>query len=360
MKIAFIIGTLGMGGAEKQLVYSANALAKRGNVVHIYTLKNEARLENQLAENVVLIKGNFRSILSLSAFIRLSNELSLFSSDIIHCHLYNANIIGRLLSLRLKDSVIINHIHGLGSKYSKLRLFVDRWSSRGCDHFLFVSEKSRSIRIAREKYPVDKTMVIHNSVDLKNFESRVSSQSKKTIIFGVAARLIKLKRIQDCINLIDQLRYEEVEYKLYIAGVGPELEFLNQEVINLQLSDKICFLGFISDIKGFYDSINVLLLSSETEDLPLSIIEALALGKPVIATDVGGVSEILKGASSLLTTSFTSNDFVDQVKFYLDNLNYEECFIQNTEIARLRFDIESNTDKLQNLYSRLIKSKTVV
>ena len=349
-----------MGGAEKQLVYSANTLAERGFIIHIFTLRHEARLETLLHENVVLVKGDFSSILSIGSLSRLSKQLKLLSPDIIHCHLYSANIIGRILSSRFRKSVIINHIHGLGSKYSKFKIFVDKWSSRGCDHFLFVSEKSRSIRVSREGYPRHKTSVIYNSVDINQFEDSNQNRDKKKIVFGIAARLIKLKRIEDCIKLIDKLRNEEVDYKLYIAGVGPELENLKEEVNNYQLNEKVIFLGFIEDIKGFYDSINVFLLCSETEDLPLSIIEALASGKPVISTDVGGVSEILKGTSSLLTSSFTSDGFVNQVKLYLNNINYSECALQNREVARQRFDIEDNTNKLHKLYSQLIKSKTAL
>lgn len=360
MKIAFLIGTLNMGGAEKQLVYTANALSKMGNEVYVYTLRTEARLQPLLEEKVVLVKGNFKSFLSLTALLILSKQLSSIAPDVIHCHLYNANMIGRIIKHRLKNTILINHIHGLGSNYSKLRIQLDKWTKSRCDHFLFVSDNSRFIRLNRELYPKDKTSVIYNSVDFEQFPLSPKTQKKGHVVFGIAARLIKLKRIQDCIHLVRNLKNHKIDSRLNIAGVGPELDYLQKEANEHHVDAQVKFFGFISNMKEFYNSIDVLLLSSETEDLPLSIIEALAAGKPIIATNVGGVSEMLMGTCSLLTTSFDSSEFITNVKHFLNNLNYDACAVQNREVARQRFDIVNNTLKLQSLYFHLLENKSVV
>ena len=123
---------------------------------------------------------------------------------------------------------------------------------------------------------------------------------EKPFTFGVACRLIKLKNIEESMKIIKFLNDSGINCKFKIAGDGPEKTYLISVAHKLGILDKVEFLGYLNNLNDFYSSIDCYLISSSTEDLPISMIEALSFGKLVLSRGIGGIPEILQKCDALI------------------------------------------------------------
>ena len=337
--IVHLIATLSVGGAEKQLIYMLNALAESKNYdLHLIVLRNIDDLSSQLDASILVHRIGVRSVFSLGAWFRFIFLLRSLSPFILHSQLFNANIIARLCSLVLPSTKIINHIHGLGENYSILRKLIDKASLRLCDKIITVSQKSAELRVDRDGYEADKITVLYNGIDVPNFQLSLKRNEKNVLILGTAARLIPLKRIDLMIDIVKYINDQDVNCELHLAGKGKHGECLKKYAKDQGLMDKIKFVGFVSDLSIFYNEIDIFILTSETEDLPVSIIEAMSYGRAIVATNVGGVSELLEEAVSHT--------------FNLPMLEYEKRKVMDFCIQNSTYNHIKNRNKVISMFSK--------
>lgn len=337
--IVHLIATLLVGGAEKQLVYILNALAETESYnLHLIILRNIDDLSTQLDSRVNVHKMGVKSALSFIAWMKLIALLKELSPSVLHSQLYNANIIARLCKLFIPSVRIVNHIHGLGENYSFLRKVTDKSTLRFCDNVITVSKKSASLRINRDGYNPNKIKVLYNFIDVPNIHFEQKREVRETLIIGTAARLIPLKRIDIMMDVVRYINEQGVDCELHIAGKGPHLDFLKKYALQCDISNKVIFKGFVSDLSEYYQNIDVFILNSETEDLPVSIIEAMSFGRAIVATDVGGVSELLEGAvSHMFDLPVDEREMKKILKFCQDNA---------------KINHEANREKVISMYSK--------
>ena len=142
-----------------------------------------------------------------------------------------------------------------------------------------------------------------------------------------------------------------------IAGDGPLREELQNLASQLGIQDKVLFMGFRQDIPAVLSVIDVFVAPSETEGLGLGILEAMAIGKPIVATSVGGIIEILKdGETGYLVPAKNSQELAKRVIYMLKNEEEARCLgIKAREESR-KYDINSNVKKIEEQYFGLITS----
>lgn len=356
-KIAFIIPTLNLGGAEKQQVNILNDINTSIYDVKLYILKNQIQLLNQITnKNVEIIICNIDSFKHLKNFFNFLKKLKEFNPDIIHSQMYNANILSRFIKIILPESKIINHFHGMSQWMSKPKLILDKISSKLVDKFIVVSPKSYDLRLKREKYPKNKMELLFNSVNLNpKIENKNFSLEKKDLVIGMASRLIPLKNIKAAIYMLSKLLEKNLKLKLVIAGDGPERENLEKYTEKLNLKEKVTFLGFIEGMESFYENIDIYCISSTTEDLPLSVIEAMMAGKPIIASNIGGIPDILKDKKySILVDDFYSQDEIEEIYLMLKSCSNNNCAKYLNKIAFSQFNNKAYSKKLDLIYKELI------
>jgi len=357
IKVAYIIPTLSQGGAEMQQINILNGIDHAAFEVKVFVLKEKKELFNFIDPNLV-DKIEFigvDSFLSFGKFFSLIRRIRSFSPDIIHSQMYNANILARFLSVLASNKVkVVNHSHGLSEWIDKPRLVLDKLSSSLVDRFILVSPASLDIRVSREKYPLEKILLLPNSVSEKLRNIPLRPIAKGQVIFGIACRLIPLKNVEGAINLIKQLNYMGMPCKLIVAGDGPERERLENIATSVNLD--VEFIGFTDDMAAFFQKIDIFCLSSTTEDLPLSIIEAMMAGKPVVSSKVGGIPKLFKGLNGAhLLDDFFSDDDIYTVKNFIDKLH---CFDYRSELiayAESNFSNSNYCNNLANLYVSLLK-----
>jgi glycosyltransferase involved in cell wall biosynthesis len=355
-KIAFIIPTLSLGGAEKQQVNILNDIDTSIFKVKLYILKNQTQLLNQITNKEIEIEiCNINSSKELKNFFYFLKNIKTYNPNIIHAQMYNANILSRLIKIILPKSKIINHFHGMSEWMSKPKLILDKITSKLVDKFIVVSPKSFELRLRREKYPKEKTTILYNSVNLEaNITDDTFNLNKENLTVGMASRLIPLKNIKAAIYMLSKLLEKGLDIKLTIAGDGPEKENLIEYAKELNILKRVTFLGFVNDMQSFYEKIDIYCISSITEDLPLSVIESMMLGKPIIASNIGGIPDILKDINySILVHDFYSQGEINDIYNMLENCNNYKCAKYLNEIAFRQFDNKAYCNKLTMIYKEL-------
>jgi len=355
-KIAYIIPTLSLGGAEKQQINILNGINCEDYEVKLFVLKNRTQLLPQLKNSDIELEiFNIESVVNLVELYRFVKSLRSFRPDIIHSHMYNANMLSRFLKLSLPKSRVVNHYHGMSSWISKPKLWLDRATSSLADQFLVVSQKSYDLRLQRERYDSKKMTLLFNSVDIEP-ATNTPQQKRQTLTIGVASRLIPLKNIEGAIFMISELLKRGYDVELVVAGNGTWLQTLQMYAQKLGVQDRVQFLGFVAQMESFYERIDLYCISSFTEDLPLSIIEAMMCAKPIIASNVGGIPAIVKDLSgAILIDNFFDIDEIERIVEFLDDLKRDEYADELVEYASANFNNDIYCSKLSSIYDRLLK-----
>lgn len=356
VKIAFIIPTLSLGGAEKQQVNILNGIDTSQYQIKVFVLKDKVQLIDQIKNKEIEIEViHMNRAFDFIKLIFLIKRIKQFSPHIIHSQMYNANLLSRFIKIFFPHVKLINHYHGLSIWLKGIRLFIDNITKCLVDKFIVVSKPSYELRLQREQYKEEDIIFLSNSVAFTNLLEKPDIKTIKTI--GVASRLIPLKNIKGAIHLFAELFANDSCYRLLIAGEGPERNNLEQQVKNLNIENYVTFLGFVENMESFYKEIDIFCISSFTEDLPLSVLEALTSGKPVIASKVGGIPDVLDPLTSkLVIEDFFDEKEVNKVIYFLSNIDFNYCFKETQSYALANFSNEMYCDKLNNIYKRLINN----
>ncbi len=358
IKVAYIIPTLSLGGAEKQQINILNGMNSERFKIKIYVLKNKTQLVPLIKNSQIDVEVcSIDSFIEIRALFKFLKDIKAFNPDIIHSQMYNANILSRFIKMWLSKTKLVNHYHGMSDWMTKPKLYLDKITSSMVDRFIVVSKKSFDVRLEREGYPEEKMVLLYNSVDLKPSNKNAVPLKKDILTIGMASRLIPLKNIDGAIYMMSELIKKGFKLKLLIAGEGPEKKNIQQYASDLGLSDKVNLLGFVSEMEKFYEKIDIYCISSTTEDLPLSIVEAMMSGKAVLASNVGGIPGIVKDLPcTMLINDFKNLDEIHEIAEFLKTLEINKCRKTLIEYAMNTFDNRSYCLKLEQLYNTLLNN----
>jgi glycosyltransferase involved in cell wall biosynthesis len=232
---------------------------------------------------------------------RLRNVMEGLKPDLVHSHGWDAAMIGTLALSNLVLPHVI-HIHTtdvwLESRQLKhqLRRMLTRWMlNRPDTTVVAVSDGVRRHWCRTLGVPLRSIRVILNGVDTKRFQPLSNGRRPNgAVTLGIASRLQSNKGLEDLVDALAILARDNLRPTLVIAGEGKLRGALEAQIERLGLRQQVKFLGFVNDMERFYQSIDVGVLASPREGLPLFVLEAMSCGVPVVATDVGGTKEALR------------------------------------------------------------------
>ncbi len=353
MRIAYVISSLMLGGGERLLVNLVNHLPEDHQVL-VVVLKSGMPLLTQITNpGVRVVSLRAKSYFNPMLFVRLIRTLRGFEPDIVHAHMTLSSLLSRVAQPFLRDPVLINHYHGLSHwKGFTLRL-TDRLTQGCVDRVICCSQASRRQRIESDGLDPALIEVMPNAIRVDDFTLQ-KDRSRAANILGLAGRLTPIKQVDLAIRLFGQLRSHGIPVLLKIAGDGPEHGPLRDLAAELDLTPYVEFLGNVEDMADFYAGIDVFLLSSRYEDLPLVLLEALAAGKFIVSNDVGGVRDILTGAPHALILDLDSEDAVDRIVRFIRDLPTGRVSRENRTHAA-RFDIREYARRMVLLYESLLR-----
>ncbi|OFW86824.1 MAG: hypothetical protein A2794_00155 [Alphaproteobacteria bacterium RIFCSPHIGHO2_01_FULL_40_8] len=295
MRILHLISSNGFYGAENVVLSILSALKKNGMQPFLICLKSSGKIEPEISlqakqqdihSEVISCNGKFdtRAIAGIKAFIRENNI------DIVHSHNYKSNLYG-LLASRQAGVPIISTLHGWTGENNKIKFyeFIDKHVVKKMDHLVSVSPKINA-----------KATLIPNGVDVNKFDPiNVKRDLRKefdlgnSFVIGTAGRLSREKGQIGLIKAFEKIKEQIPAAKLLIAGEGPLQKDLERYAGKKSLAGSVVFAGKVKDMPSLYKTMDIFVLSSITEGIPIVLLEAMAMQLPVISTDVGGTSYVI-------------------------------------------------------------------
>lgn len=349
MNVSYVISSLMVGGAERLLVNVINNIPLEHRV-QVILFKEPAPLVDAIVRpEVELVRLNSASYFSWAAISKLVRSVRAFRPDVVHTHMNSSNLIIRMLRPLLSGGMIlVNQYHGLSLWKSKALTWFDRSSAFLVDRVICCSSASLARRADSERLPREKLVLLTNAVDLRPFRSREPVAGSPWVI-GTACRLTENKRVGKLLEWHAALLAAGYDVHCRIAGDGPEREKLFALARKLGHADRVRFLGQVGDMAGFYRELDVFLLSSKLEDLPMVLIEAMASGCATASHATGGVRDVLDGAPGAAVVDLDSDGWMVELERLLLRSRSPEVIDGNRAYAR-QYGMDVYIDRLFDVY----------
>ena len=301
-KVIHIIDSLGRGGTQTQLVLLVSGLAKLGWEQKVWCLNDvcDAGLQEQLAAHAeVTVIGKLQMVTGIAVvrFLRLSRS---WKPDIIQTLLPVSDIFGRVLGRMHGRCSIVTSIRSVNSQKNASQFWLDQITMRWAARVIFNSRRIVEFSCAHEGVVAEQVVVIPNSVDGTLFRRPPISRQdldvpEAVVLLGAVGRLDARKGYSYLLTAYGEILAEgSRRIHLLIVGNGPSRADLVVQAERLGIRDHVSFLGARTDIPPILKACDLFVHPSLQEGSPNAVLEAMAAGCPVVATDVGGTSELLE------------------------------------------------------------------
>lgn len=289
---------------------------------------------------------------------------------VVHTHTAKAGAVGRVAARLAGVPVIVHTFHGhvFHSYFSpaKTRFFlaIERWLARFTDAIVAVSDRQRQEIAGYGVAPMEKIRVIPLGFDLSPFENPPRGRfraelglSEDVPLVGIVARLTAVKNHELFLEVARLVKEQVPPAHFVIVGDGELRAQLENSARRRGLAESVIFTGWRNDLPQVYADLDVLVLTSLNEGTPVSVIEAMATGRPVVATRVGGVPDLVEdGTTGLLRDSGDAAGVAEAVKAFLADDELRGRVSQEArEVAMEQFRVERLVADMESLYSELLR-----
>lgn len=308
VKIVFVITGLGVGGAERQVVDLADRFVGLGHEVKIIYLTGNVRLRPS-SDAIELIGLDVpKSPLGfIWAIFSLARHLRAIKPDIVHSHMVHANLLARLSRLIYRVPRLVCTAHN-SNEGGVARMLAYRVTNGLADVSTNVSVEAVQSFEKKHAVPVGQMLSMVNGIDVHRFQPNLTSriQLRRALAWGDAqvflavGRLVEAKDYPNLLGAFFKLHKDFPDARLCVVGDGPLRSEMEKLVNDRGLAQSVQFLGIRDDIPELMNAADFFVLSSAWEGFGLVVAEAMAAQKIVIATDCGGVSEVLGGHGILV------------------------------------------------------------
>lgn len=345
MKVLHLISGGDEGGAKTHVLTLLKRLIKDGIDVELLCIM-EGDFTKEAKEAFIPIKIiHQKERYSLKAIFEIKKYIKDGGYDLIHCHGARANYI----AFFIKNSLNMPFITTLHSDYKldfkdsryKQAIFmpINAIALRKFKHILTVTKAFKDMLIKRG-FDENRLLVIYNGINLdekieplpkEQFLKNYNIEHKPDYIYiGIAARLQVVKGLKHFLEASKLLLKENKKIMFLIAGTGTLEESMKTFIRQNNLEENVKMLGFVKDINSFYNVIDINILTSYSESFPYSLLEGARMKKATIATDVGGIGEMIKSnETGFLIKPYSHNEIVEKIKIFIKNKNIMKEFGEN-------------------------------
>ncbi|MFW6133965.1 MAG: glycosyltransferase [Elusimicrobiota bacterium] len=344
-KIFHYITSLNIGGTERFLqdVIKETSRDYEHEVGYIKVL---GKIGKELLESGV-------SVRKLDSIRKIYKHLKEIKPDLIHTHLYRANIMGRFAG-KLAGIPVVSSQRSIDLWKNKLYILMDRFTAGWCNKVIANSHYACRIIENREKIPVEKIELIYTGLDSNWYVD--DAEFRKTNNIGFVGRLHPHKGADLLCDFARDLKQSYPEISIKIVGEGPLENEMKED-----LSSNAEIVGRVEgeELKRFYDNIDLILILSREESFPRVILEAASRGVPAVSADVGGISEFIsEGETGYL---FPPQDIKEAVKKLNDYFNKDDIskkiIAENVLNKSRQFSKEYMIEKMIKVYEEQLQSK---
>lgn len=374
IRVLRIIARMNVGGPAVQvsgLMRGFDAQVFDQELVTGYCADDEADYLEKVATDVkaIRIDGLGRSIkprADLTALFAIIREIRRFKPDVIHTHTAKAGVVGRVASiLSGHKSVRVHTFHGhllngyFGSGKTKLVILVEKLLALFTDQLLAVGAKVMDDLLAVGIGNHSKFGVMPPGLQLAKVPSRSSARkviglNEDAIYCAFIGRLTQIKRPDRFLDVVAEIKSRGIDLHFIVAGAGELLQYCQDraEYENLPVT----FLGWREDIETVLAAADFVLLTSDNEGTPLSLIQAGMVGIPVVATNVGSTNEIVVNGETGLLTDLSVGQFADAVaKVATDSALRAKMGTAGKDYTMARYGVARLVKDHQDLYLKLLR-----
>lgn len=292
-RVCFIAGTLGRGGAERQLYYMLKVLSEKGIDCRVLSLTRGEAYEEKIAALGVPVVWVGQASSPFARFWGIINQARTWQPDIIQsAHSYTSlyAIVAALVCQKVSITAVRNQglqeFLGLGL-WGRLSLALSQ-NIAGNSH--------QAIHSIKERFPTKRVFLLNNIVDCATFHpsGTASKQTEKTIHVLTCGRLVSQKRQDVFLKAFALAKRLSPDLRASIVGSGPLHDNLVALAKELNIQDHVTFVESTEKIVDYYRNTHIFVLTSDYEGTPNVVLEAMACGLPVVATAVGGITELVR------------------------------------------------------------------
>jgi glycosyltransferase involved in cell wall biosynthesis len=369
MKILHIVGDSKFGGGSIVILRLSQKAKELGWKVDVLTTDQtfkEVLMDNGIGViDLDVILRNINPVRELRGLYKLYRFLRWSDYEIVHTHTSKAGFVGRLAAKLAGIPIIIHTVHGFAfhEESRPLTLWfyasLERIASHWCDKIVTVSEFHRKWALKLGIGNEEKVLAIPNGIPReravpKRSKEEIRKELKLTqeIVILSTGRLAPQKGLEYLIKSIPIL-FSKIKksFKVLLVGEGPLKSYLENLIKTLGIEQYVKFLGFRNDIGNLLSISDIVVLLSLWEGLSIALLEAMAAGKPIVATNIGSNSEVIKdGVSGLLVPSKDSKALAEAVMKILLNPDLAKKLGNSARVVYQNYYTE---DRMLNEYVKL-------
>ncbi len=373
MRIVYVLNSLGVGGAERQALAVAGSMAQRGHSITLLVLTPQIADEWPTTLPVIHLDIRKTPFSALRGLLKARNLLPELQPDLLHSHSFQSNIFARLLKLLCPSVKVISTVHNV-YEGGPLRMLAYRLTDSLSSRTTAVSQAAADRFIRLKAIPERKCQVLTNGIDVAQFtpssdrraQTRAAMVAGESFIWLAAGRLVPAKDFPNLLQAFKHVRAIFPDSQLWIAGAFADAtlkptrngrtSFVSLIAYERSSMEQVRLLGLCRDMPAVFDAADAFVLSSAWEGMPLAVGEAMAMEKPVVATDSGGTSELVGNAGLIVPSqdpSALANAMVD--------LMHQPFAARQSlgQAARARiashFNIDARADSWEALYRSMLQ-----
>ena len=353
LKVCFLAGTLGRGGAERQLIYMLRALQNAGVSTRVLCLTRGEALEEEIRAMGIEVKWVGASRWRPIRLCRIIQELRRRPADIVQsAHFYTniyAAVAGRLLG-----------ISSIGAVRSDLSSELEcngmlGWGQLHLPKLLICNSKLARQRALAKGIQSDHIHLIPNVADVPELRKQSDGNGEDGVRILFAARLTQEKRLDRFLGAVRKIADSrpDLNFKAMIAGDGPLRARLEDLADSLDLRGRyVEFLGELADLKSTYEKSDLLVLASDWEGTPNVLLEAMGFALPVVATNVGGVPELVRnGENGFIVETNDAESMANSIVALIENPELRKSMgASGRRIVLENYSPSSLAEKLLGVY----------
>lgn len=360
MKILYIITSLRTGGAEHLMVDLLPRLQQHGHEVALFLMdgtKTPFMEQLQAYPIPMFISAVGGNVYDPRHIWRLRNIMRNY--DIVHTHNTSPQLFAAIANIGIRKTLISTE-HSTFNRRRKFPILkpIDRWMYRQYNHVICISDQAKKNLRTYLSLPEISISTIFNGIDTTRFAEAKASTSLQNALptnAKICMMVSAFREQKDQPTLLRAMALLPNEYHLVLVGGGDEMLQKNCKELSKQLNitNRTHFLGIRTDIPELLKVADVLILSSHYEGLSLSNLEAMAAGKPFIASDVDGLREVVDGYG-LLFPEGDAHTLAKQIKELGENKAYAKEIATRCQRKAMEFDISKMVKEYSTIYEKFL------
>ena len=364
MRIVYVLTSLGMGGAERQVLALAERMARRGHTVALLILRPPLAEQWPTTLDAVHLEMRRTPFSLLAGLARGRRFLREFRPDVAHSHSFHANFVARLLKVLVPAPMVVSTVHNVyeGGWHRMLAYRLTDVLSR---RTTAVSTAAAQRFVQVKAVPQRRCVVVANGIDTAEFVPDADRRARMRermgasgeFIWLTAGRIVPAKDYPNLLQAFARVLAARSDARLWVAGeaAGAEFDRVSSLAVELGLEEAIRWLGLCRDLPALLDAADGFVLGSAWEGMPLVVGEAMAMQKPVVATDVGGVRELL-GEAGVIVPSKSPKELAEAMLELMGRIGEDRQALGRAARERItsHFSMDAKADEWETLYRAVL------